>query len=358
VAKAKEIVGLKLGASSLAAAVVSTNGAVELVQTAKEPLARGIFAGGEVRDVVGLTQALKEFFRKHKLPKKAVRVGIANNRIGVRTVELTGITDAKQITNAVRFRAQEVLPIPLEEAVLDYQVLADSQDEDGHPSKRVLLVVAYRDLVDSIAAACQQAGVRLVGIDLEAFALVRALAAHQAAQPADGTERGALVAVSIGSERSTLAVSDGYTCDFTRVLDWGGAVLTTALARQLELEVDEAERVKLALSLDGDDVPPGLDAERAQKAREAVRLGLQGFARELVSSLQFYQSQQDSLGIREVILAGGASQLNGLAASLQRLIGVTVQAGDPTAGVVVAKRVGTAALDPSLAIPIGLGMGI
>ena len=48
-----------------------------------------------------------------------MRLGISNNRIGVRTFEITGIEDPKQLANAVRFRAQETLPIPLEEAVLE-----------------------------------------------------------------------------------------------------------------------------------------------------------------------------------------------------------------------------------------------
>jgi type IV pilus assembly protein PilM len=352
----REIVGLKLGASSLAAARVSTNGSAELVQFAREPLARGIVAGGEVRDVQALAEALKKFFAKHKLPKKAVRVGIANNRIGVRTVDLAGITDPKQIANAVRFRAQEVLPIPLEEAVLDYLVLSDGEDPDGEPVKKVLLVVAYRDLVESVVQACRQAGLKLVGVDLEAFALLRSLLPKEGDAPAG--ERSALVAVSIGSERSTLAVSDGLTCDFTRVLDWGGASLTQTLARTLEMDVDAAESLKRVLSLDGDDVPEPLDADQAARAREALRLGLQGFARELVSSLQFYQSQPDSLGIREVVLAGGSAQLPGLATTLQRLIGVAVKVGDPAAGLGRSKKLKGASPDASLAVPIGLGLGM
>ena len=355
---AREIVGLKLGAGHIAAALVSSNGSVELVQTATEPLPRGVITAGEVRDVAALTEALKDFFKKHKLPKKAVRVGISNNRIGVRTVELTGITDVKQISNAVRFRAPEVLPIPLEEAVLDYQVLADGVDAEGNPSKKVLLVVAYRDLVDSIATACRGAGLRLVGVDLEAFALLRSLMAADTARQVEGVERSALVAVTIGSERSTLGVSDGITCEFTRVIDWGGAMLTTAVARSLEMDVEAAEQLKRSLTLDGEDVPDGVDSEQAAKAREALRLGLQQFARELVSSLQFYQSQPDSLGIREVALAGGGSRLGGLAEALQSLIGVSVRVGDPSVGLTLRKRLKGTEPDPSLAVPIGLGMGV
>ena len=111
---AKTIVGLKLGASRLNAACVSVNGSVEVVQLAGSPLPAGLIAGGEVRDAEALGEALKAFFGKHKLPKRNVRIGVANNRIGVRTIEVAGIEDPKQLANAVRFRAQEALPIPID----------------------------------------------------------------------------------------------------------------------------------------------------------------------------------------------------------------------------------------------------
>ncbi len=354
---AREIVGLKIGASRLVAARVSVNGSVEVHQIASEPLPRGIVMGGEVREVEALGQALKSFFRKHKLPKRAVRVGVANNRIGVRTIELEGIADPKQVANAVRFRAQEALPIPLDQAVLDYQVLSEDCDPEGLPRKKVLLVVAYRDLISGYTQACKAAGVKLVGIDLEAFALLRSLLPPADVAVAPGTERAALVAVAVGSERSTLAVSDGVTCDFTRVLAWGGASLTGAVARALEVDVDEAERIKRELPLEGGALPEGLEPDQAAKAREAITLGLQSFGRELVSSLQFYQSQEGSLGIREVVLAGGGSQLPGLAAAVQQMIGVSVRVGDPAVAVTFGKRV-KAEPGPDSAVPIGLGMGV
>src|SRR5207247_5881414 len=120
-----------------------------------------------------ISTALKDFFTKHKLPRRGVRLGIANNRIGVRTFDVDGIEDPKQLANAVRFRAQEALPIPIDEAVLDYQVLGEGVTEEGEPTRRILLVVAYRELIDRYVDACKKAGITLAGIDLEAFALLR-----------------------------------------------------------------------------------------------------------------------------------------------------------------------------------------
>jgi type IV pilus assembly protein PilM len=351
---AKKIVGLKIGASQLAAARVSNNGSAELLQVAREPLEPGIVVGGELRDPDKLAAALKEFFAKNGLPKRGVRLGIANNRIGVRTFEISGIQDPKQLGNAIRFRAQEALPIPIDEAVLDYQVLGEGVDADGQPTQRILLVVAYRELIDRYVDACKKAGIVLAGIDLEAFALLRALQAPQDGVGADPTA--ALVAVAIGHERSTFAVSNGHVCEFTRVLEWGGSALNVAIARAIDAAPSEVEDVKRALALTDEMVPESLTPEQAQKAREAMRRAIQTFARELVSSLQYYQNQPGSLGIGEIVLTGGTAHLPGIAGELERLIGVRVRVGDPLARMKVSKKVGDPAQLGSFAIAIGLGI--
>ncbi len=351
---AKGITGLKIGASQLAAARVSNNGSAELLQVAREPLAPGIVVGGELRDPDALAEALKEFFAKNGLPKRGVRLGLANNRIGVRTFEISGITDPKQLGNAVRFRAQEALPIPIDEAVLDYQVLGEGVDGEGNPTQRILLVVAYRELIDRYVDACKKAGIILSGIDLEAFALLRALQAPQDGVGSDPSA--ALVAVAIGHERSTFAVSDGRVCEFTRVLDWGGSALNVAIARAIDAAPSEVEGFKRALALTDEMVPDGLNADQAKKAREAIRRAIQSFARELVSSLQYYQNQPGSLGIGEIVLTGGTAHLPGISGELERMIGVRVRVGDPLARMKVSKKVGEPEQIGSLAVAIGLGI--
>ena len=352
--KGKKVVGLKIGASQLAAARVTNNGAAELLQVAREPLSSGIVVGGELRDPDALAIALKDFFGKHKLPKRGVRLGIANNRIGVRTFEIGGIEDQKQLDNAIRFRAQEALPIPIDEAVMDYQVLGEVTNDEGERLQRILLVVAYREQIDRYMDACRKAGIGLIGIDLEAFALLRALQAPQAGAGDDPSA--ALVAVAIGHERSTFAVSDGRVCEFTRVLEWGGAAINVAIARALDAAPSEVEAVKRALSLTEENVPEGLSAEQAAKARDALRRAIQAFARELVSSLQFYQNQPGSLGIGEIVLTGGTTHLPGLAAELERLIGVHVRIGDPLARMKVSRKLGEPEQIGSYAVAIGLGI--
>jgi type IV pilus assembly protein PilM len=354
-ARHKQLVGLKIGASQIAAAQIVNKAEPRVVRLARMPLERGVVVGGELREPEELAAALKVFFRKNKLSRKAVRLGIANNRIGVRTFEISGIDDPKQLGNAIRFRAQETLPIPLDEAVLDYRILEDRVDEDGAHTRRVLLVVAHRELVERYVGACKKAGLKLVGIDLEAFALLRALGDPSA--PQAGAEDAGLVCVSIGHDRTTLAVSDGHVCDFTRVLSWGGSSLDVALARTLDTTPSEAEPVKRELSLVEEGEAAGLDARQADAARKAMHAELQSFARELVASLRFYQEQPGSLGIGEILLTGGGAECGGLAEELEQLIGVTVRVADPLARIKLPRKLKkTAPGSASLAVAVGLGI--
>ena len=345
----ERIVGLKIGGSQIAAACIANNGGAKLERLARVPLASGIVSGGELRDMEALADALRAFFAENDMPHRGVRLGVASSRIGVRSFEIPAIDNEEQFLNAVRFRAQEALPIPLDEAVLDYRVLGEREAEGGQRLRRVLLVVAHRELVERYVEACRLAGLTLSGIDLEAFALLRALSA-----PAERDES-AIVAVSIGHDRTTLAVSDGHVCEFSRVLEWGGAELNTGLARALGMSESEVEPLKRGLSLDGGDVPEGLAPEQAAAAVEALHRGIESLVRELVSSLTYYQSQPGSHAIGEIVITGGGAKLAGLPEVLSHQLGVPVRLGNPLGRLEVTHPVDETEID-SLAIAIGLGI--
>jgi type IV pilus assembly protein PilM len=343
----KQVVGLKIGSSQLAAAVVVNNGRPKLVKAARHTLPPNVVAGGEVRDAAALAQEIEAFFQAAELPRKNVRLGIGSSRTGVRVFERPAVNDPKQLANAIRFRAYETLPIPIEEAMLDYHVVEDTAAPD-----RVLLAVAYRDLVDRFAATCAAAKIELAGIDLEAFALLRAVGGEPLS--AGQREEAARVAVSIGHDRTTVAVSDGRLCEFTRVLDWGGARVTNAIEQALDIDAAEAEQIKR--SVDISDAAAQDDDERTARAAEAARREVHGLARELAASLHFYQDQPDSLGFAEITVTGGGSQLQGLAGQLEELIGISVRVADPFERVGSGHGISSDGQDGSLAVAIGLGI--
>ena len=345
----KQVVGLSVGASQLAAAVVVNNGRPKLVKAARHTLPPEIVVGGEVRDSEALANEIAAFFSAADLPRKNVRLGIGSSRTGVRVFERPEVDDPRQLANAIRFRAYETLPIPIEEAMLDYQIL-----EEANAPDRVLLAVAYRDLVDRFTATCAAAKIELVGIDIEAFALLRAVGGEPLS-PGERAEA-ARVAVSIGHDRTTVAVSDGRLCEFTRVLDWGGARVTAAIERALDVDAEEAEQIKCSLDISATTEESEPADERTTKATEAARREVNGLARELASSLHFYQDQGDSLGFAEITVTGGGAHLQGLAEQLEELIGISVRVADPFARVGSGHGISSNGQDGALAVAIGLGI--
>jgi type IV pilus assembly protein PilM len=324
------------------------NGHPKLVKAARHTLPSDVVAGGEVRDSEALANEIAAFFSAADLPRKNVRVGIGSSRTGVRLFERPAVDDPRQLANAIRFRAYETLPIPIEEAMLDYHVVEDTSAPD-----RVLLAVAYRDLVDRFSATCAAAKIELAGIDIEAFALLRAVGGEPL--PAGQRAEAARVAVSIGHDRTTVAVSDGRVCEFTRVLDWGGARVTAAIERALEVNAGEADKIKRSLDISSKASEEPAD-ERTTTAVEAARREVNGLARELASSLHFYQDQPDSLGFAEITITGGGAHLQGIAEQLEELIGISVRVADPFARVGSGHGISTGGQDGSLAVAIGLGI--
>src|SRR4051795_12063105 len=155
--RATTIVGLEIEPSGVHAAAVTVNGRVSVKTAAVAPLEAGIVRDGEVNDVEALTEALRSLYREHKGLDKKVRIGVANQKIVVRIRELPPIEDRKELESAVRFQAEDQIPMPLDSAVLDFQPLGIVETENG-PRQRGLIVAARRDMVDRGAAACKSAG--------------------------------------------------------------------------------------------------------------------------------------------------------------------------------------------------------
>src|SRR5947208_10054278 len=161
--KPQSIVGLDIETGSIAATEVRSNGSRDVSRTAIAPLEPGVVSEGEVLDPEALSRALRSLFSQHKLGK-AVRLGIANQRVVVRTMQLPLIEDEGEIETAVRFRAQDQIPMPLDQAVLHHRVVSRGKGPEGDRQMEVLAVAARRDMVASLLDALPQAGLRPVGI--------------------------------------------------------------------------------------------------------------------------------------------------------------------------------------------------
>ena len=223
-------IGLDIDGRYLAAAQV--NGG-RVTRCASQNLPEGLVRDGEVSDPEVLGQHLKSFASAANLPRN-VRLGVANQQIVVRVVELPRIEDDKQRDAAVRFQASEAIAMPLDEAVLDHQIAGFTTAHDGTPRMQVVLVAARRKMIETLLEAVKAAGLKAEGVDLDAFALVRALAVAT-----DEEDPRARVFCHLGGV-TNLAVAVGTNCFFTRPLSavWDEEDAGSRLADEIRLSID------------------------------------------------------------------------------------------------------------------------
>jgi type IV pilus assembly protein PilM len=269
-----------------------------------------------VVDVDTLAEVLRTLFAEHKFGHR-VRLGVANQRIVMRTLDLPPLRDAKEIASAVRFQAQDQIPMPLEQAVLEHQSLGIVETPDG-PRTRVVLVAARRDMIDGLLAATRNAGLRPEGIDLSAFAMIRALYRPGRA--------GATLYVSVGG-MTNLAVAVGATCVFTRVVAHGTEAMAGELAERRALTLEHARGwlTHVGTLAPTDDIDG--DHDIVAEARAVLGEGIRRIADEVRNSLDFYRVQPGASDVKDAILTGPAVSIPGFADQLGEQIELPVESG-------------------------------
>ena len=328
--KPQSIVGLDIETGSIAATEVRANGSRAISRTAIAPLAPGVVNEGEVLNSEALSQALRGLFGQNKLGKD-VRLGIANQRVVVRIMQLPLIEDENEIDTAVRFRAQDQIPMPLDQAVLDHKVISRGTGDDGERQMEVLAVAARRDMVFSLLEALRKAGLRPMGIDLSAFGMIRALDT-QPVLPVEGEEgqiKNTTLFCNLG-DITNLAVARGGECLFTRVAPFGMENIAQRVAEHGEMPMDDARDALLDVGLE-----ESLDSfegdEPAQATRDALEEGASKLVDELRLSLDFYSAQEGASAIEHVVLCGPGTSIPGLPDRIQVGLGLGIEVMAPAA---------------------------
>lgn len=274
---ARGVVGLDIQSDTIAAVELSPTGGVRHAALENVPMAAT--KDGQFVNEGDAVAAIKQFFREHKFGRR-VRLGISDPHVVVRILELPALDDKQDLDAAVRFKATEEIPMPLEEAVIDYQVVDRVTDARDLSLDRVVLVAAPKEMIDRTVGVMRKAGLKLTGIDLSAFALIRALYGQ-----ADSLESGVTAYCHLG-DVTTLAVAKGSTCLFARTVAQG---------------VKSPDEVLAAV--------------------DAIKL-----------SLDYYGAQEGAEPVTATLFTGPGTVVEGLVGNLERSLSCEVKVAAPTLG--------------------------
>ena len=313
--RSTSVVGLDIDPGHIAAAEVHANGSLSVTRGAVSPLRPGILRDGEIGDSAALTEALRAMWAEHKLPTR-VRLGLANQRIVVRTLDLPPLTDDKAIASAVRVEAPDHIPMPMDEAVLDYQPVGMVDTPQGQ-RMRVVIVAVRREMVERFADSVRAAGLEVEGVDLSAFAMVRALMLPAA-------DDGAALYVNVAGLTNVAVASEGH-CLFTRAAAGGLDAMVHTLAERRALTLEHGQQWLTHVGLETPLEEVEGDAEVIAAARAVLDEGIHQLADTVRNSLNFYRMQDSAVSVEKAILTGPATAIPGFASALSESLRLPVE---------------------------------
>lgn len=359
-------VGLDIGTDYIRAAQIKPSGAGNtLVAYGAVAMPFGGVVDGEIVDPEAVSGALRELWKRSGIRTKDVSIGVSNQKVVVRLIDLPYM-EHDELAGAIQYQAQDYIPIPIEEAIIDFQIIGDYMTPADEHMMEVLLVAAQRDMIASAVSAVEGAGLKLCQVDVTAFALVRSLLGTDPGFFTDDadTPGEALGVVHISSGLTNIAVVERGIPRFTRVSSMAGNQFTQSIANVLNLTFDEAEALKIRAGLpniDGStDQDAGADAQLIQTAQDALEREANRFIAEVRRSLDYYLTQSTQVGtIRRIYLTGTGSQLKNLPSYLEKGLQTQVVLGDPLSQIQVSGAIEQAVMGDRMgcAAAIGLALG-
>jgi type IV pilus assembly protein PilM len=313
---ARTRIGLDIGSTAVRAAELTEGTPPSVVRAAQVPLSAGAVENGEVKDVGAVAEGLRELWTRGGFKSRKVYMGVGNQRVVVREIALPAMPE-KELRQSLGFQVQEFIPMPVEEAVLDFHVIEETEI-DGRQMLRLLLVAAQKAMVDTLVGSATAAKLEPLGLDLIPFALVRAVGAIGAGMELE--ERGGEAIVDVGAHVTNIVVHAAGETRFVRILPSGGRDVTNAIARSLSVDEEVAERLKRGEVVED-------DTAAVARATEVSLQRATQFVDEIRSSLEFYTAQTQGARIDRVLISGGGSKLKGLLEILRQRIPVVVEPG-------------------------------
>ena len=343
---ATTIVGLDIGSTSIRAVEATINKDRPTINNFGQVfLPPGTVVGGVVKDDRAVTSALRQLWLSYTFSTKNVVLGVTHQQVIVREIDVNNLPP-KELRQALPFLVRDVLPLPVEQALLDFYPLekpAKARNKGGSDTIHGLLIAAPKEAVIDTVRAVENAGLHVQDVDLACFAALRA-----SAHLAQDTE----ALIDIGANGTNIVIHTDGTPKIVRTIPRGGSEVTKMVATRLGLTNAEAETVKCRV---------GLQREESEEGAQVIGEAIRPLVNEIRGSFHYFSSNHPGQQVQRLALVGGAALLPGLAELLTEELGIPTFLSDPLQRVHDLRRGGRhdvlARFRSSAAVSIGLTLG-
>jgi type IV pilus assembly protein PilM len=310
------MVGLDIGHNALRGVEVKVNGSGKpsIVRYGEVAVAEEAVRRGEVVDLTACTVAIKKLWSSAHFSTNDVVLGMGGPRVLARDATVP-YAPLAFIRESLPFQVQDLLPMPVAEALLDFYPISKETTASGDVAHG-LLVAAVREAVTENVAAATRAGLTAVKVDLIPFAVVRALL------PA-GASIGHVVILDIGADTTNLIITLDGVPRLVRILAIGSRDIDAALMNRLGMSAMDANTAKHGLGVAALGVQPEL-----RPAFEVIQQTVGELLASIRNTLSYYLNSKPGTQLDRVVVAGGGARLEGFAYALQEATGLPVSVGD------------------------------
>jgi len=293
------------------------------------------------KDHEAIAEAIKKLLLDSGISAKGAVMALPEAKVFSRVIELP-LLSQDELESAIRWEAEQYIPIPLKEANLDFQIISSSPKGAAEQKMEVFLVAAPKSLVEKYVKILKIADLQPLALETELVAICRTLVGR-----AKQEEHNLLV--NISSFGSDLAITKGNQIIFTRSIPTGGNALARAIARDLNIEISQAEEYKKSY---------GLDEEKLEgKVSGAIKPIFDVVVNEIKKAIIFYQEKQ-KLRMENIIICGGTAKLPGVVPYLANALALEIQVGDPFSNVVYNEKQKAELSDSALLYTTAVGLAM
>ncbi len=254
-------------------------------------------------------------------------------------------SDKKDIPSAVHWEAKKVIPLPLEEMILDWRVLDDGEKNQNQgkkgKNKKVLLTGAPRSLVKKYTEVFKMAEINLLSLETETFSLIRSLL---------GGDKSTIMLVEIGASTTDVSIVDNNIPTLSRSIDVGGSAITEALSKKMNMKIAQAEQFKYDLCMSS------LNSGGSEMPGAVVDI-ISPIVNEIKYAINLFQTKSGKI-TEKIVLSGGSALLPNICGYLSKILDKKVIIGDPWARLSYPADLKPLLneIGPRMAVAIGLAM--
>ncbi len=295
----------------------------------------------KIEDISYLAQAISKVKKEAGMNSDRITASLPTFSVFSSIINIVN-ADKKSLEAAVNEEAKKVIPLPLEEMILDWKIVPGKDGKiPTSGSMQIFLTGSPKKLVRKYIDVFKQAKLNLASLETETFSLVRSLI---------GDDKSTVMIVEIGANSTDLSIVRESIPVLNRSLSVCAATVTKALEEKLGMTYAQAEQFKLDLSTN-------LNPNSQDEIPQLIMKTLEPIVVEMQYLIDFFRSQNNG-DIEKIILSGGGALLLNLSDYFSKRLNIKVIIGDPWNRVnfnpelkPILSEVG-----PKLAVAIGLAM--